>query len=133
MKAFVIVMPKPALLDPQGEAVRKAIAHLGMDCVEQARIGKFIELDIAGANLALTRDRLETICRDLLSNPVIEDYQLELIPDGTPKRPIDIPPVPLKRAQSAPPLKTPPKTPAKPAPKSRAKSKPAPKSRKKRR
>jgi phosphoribosylformylglycinamidine synthase subunit PurS len=76
MKATVIVLPKKTVLDPQGEAVRKAIVGLGMDCIASARIGKFIELEITGQNVELTRTKLDQICKDLLSNPVIEDYQL---------------------------------------------------------
>ena len=78
MKARIIVTPKKTVLDPQGKAVATAIQHHGMDCVTQARVGKYIELEIDGSNLELTRQKLEAICKDLLSNPVIEDYRLEL-------------------------------------------------------
>ncbi len=78
MKARIVVTPKKTVLDPQGKAVATAIQHLGMECVTQARVGKYIELEINGQNLDLTRQKLETICKDLLSNPVIEDYHLEL-------------------------------------------------------
>ena len=78
MKARILVTPKKTVLDPQGKAVMNAIAHLGMDCVKDAHVGKYIELDIAGKNMELTRQKLEGICKDLLSNPVIEDYSLEL-------------------------------------------------------
>lgn len=78
MKARIVVTPKKTVLDPQGKAVAAAIHHLGMECVSQARVGKYIELEISGENLELTRQKLDGICKDLLSNPVIEDYQLEL-------------------------------------------------------
>ena len=78
MKARIFVTPKKTVLDPQGKAVATAIQHLGMDCVSDARVGKYIELEISGQNMDLTREKLETICKDLLSNPVIEDYKLEL-------------------------------------------------------
>lgn len=78
MKARILVTPKKTVLDPQGKAVQTAIQHLGMQCVTQARVGKYIELEIAGENIELTRQKLEGICKDLLSNPVIEDYHLEL-------------------------------------------------------
>ena len=78
MKARIIVTPKKTVLDPQGKAVAHAIQHHGMDWVSQARVGKYIELEIAGNNMELTRQKLEEICKDLLSNPVIEDYKLEL-------------------------------------------------------
>jgi phosphoribosylformylglycinamidine synthase subunit PurS len=78
MKARIHVTPKKTVLDPQGKAVANAIRHLGMNCIEEARVGKYIELDISGENVELTRKKLEDICKDLLSNPVIEDYKLEL-------------------------------------------------------
>jgi len=76
MKAKVIVMPKAAVLDPQGNAVRDAMQHLGMPEVRSVRIGKYMEIDIEGQNGEL-ESRLHRLCRDLLSNPVIEDYELQ--------------------------------------------------------
>ncbi|MFH1067194.1 MAG: phosphoribosylformylglycinamidine synthase subunit PurS [bacterium] len=77
MKITVHVMLKPSVFDPQGEAVKKAIHGLGMENVKSARIGKIIELEIEGENDVKTRAKLEEICRDLLSNPVIETYRIE--------------------------------------------------------
>lgn len=85
MKAEIIVTPKQSVYDPQGDAVRRAMQHLGMECVESVRIGKFIELEISGKNVEKTRAKLDQICKDLLSNPVIEDYVLKL---GEPKAPV---------------------------------------------
>jgi phosphoribosylformylglycinamidine synthase PurS subunit len=76
VKAKVIVMPKAAVLDPQGNAVRDAMRHLGMPEVRGVRIGKYMEIDIGGQNGDL-ETRLHGLCRDLLSNPVIEDYELQ--------------------------------------------------------
>ena len=76
VKAKVIVMPKAAVLDPQGNAVRDAMQHLGMPEVRSVRIGKYMEIDIDGQNSDLEK-RLRGLCRDLLSNPVIEDYELQ--------------------------------------------------------
>ena len=76
VKAKVIVMPKAAVLDPQGNAVRDAMQHLGMPEVRSVRIGKYMEIDIDGQNGDLEK-RLRDLCRDLLSNPVIEDYELQ--------------------------------------------------------
>ena len=76
MKAKVIVMPKAAVLDPQGNAVRDAMRHLGMPEVHSVRIGKYMEIDVKGQNGEL-ESRLHRLCRDLLSNPVIEDYQMQ--------------------------------------------------------
>jgi phosphoribosylformylglycinamidine synthase len=75
MNAKVIVMPKAAVLDPQGNAVRDAMRHLGMPEVRSVRIGKYMEIEIEGQNGKL-ESRLHELCRDLLSNPVIEDYEL---------------------------------------------------------
>ena len=75
MKVNVVVTPKAAVLDPQGAAVRDAMQHLGMPEVRAVRIGKFLEIEIDddAANLDA---RLHDLCRDLLSNPVIEDYEV---------------------------------------------------------
>jgi len=74
-------MPKAAVLDPQGNAVRDAMQHLGMPEVRSVRIGKYMEIDIEGQNGDL-ETRLRALCRDLLSNPVIEDYELQKISGG---------------------------------------------------
>jgi phosphoribosylformylglycinamidine synthase subunit PurS len=78
VKAKVIVMPKAAVLDPQGNAVRDAMRHLGMPEVRSVRIGKYMEIDIDGQTGDL-ETRLRGLCRDLLSNPVIEDYELQKV------------------------------------------------------
>ncbi len=75
MNAKVIVMPKAAVLDPQGNTVRDAMRHLGMPEVRSVRIGKYMEIEIEGQDDEL-ESRLNQLCRDLLSNPVIEDYEL---------------------------------------------------------
>ena len=74
MKAKVIVMPKQSILDPQGVAVREAMRHHGMPGVKSVRVGKMLEVEVDGAD----ENTMHEICRDLLSNPVIEDYQLVL-------------------------------------------------------
>ena len=79
MKVKVIVMPKAAVLDPQGNAVRDAMQHLGMPEVRSVRMGKYMEIDLDGQNGDL-ETRLHGLCRDLLSNPVIEDYALRRLP-----------------------------------------------------
>ena len=75
MKAKVTVMPKRNILDPQGEAVRDAMRQHGAQGVDSVRIGKVIEID-AGEGAELGEERLHALCRELLSNPVIEDYEL---------------------------------------------------------
>jgi phosphoribosylformylglycinamidine synthase subunit PurS len=83
MKVKVVVMPKAAVLDPQGNAVRDAMRHLGMPEVRSVRVGKYMEIDVDERNGEL-ESRLRELCRDLLSNPVIEDY--ELLKDESAKR-----------------------------------------------
>ena len=75
VKVKVLVMPKAAVLDPQGNAVRDAMRHLGVPEVRSVRIGKYMEIEADGENGDL-ESRLHGLCRDLLSNPVIEDYEL---------------------------------------------------------
>ncbi|MEQ1354282.1 MAG: phosphoribosylformylglycinamidine synthase subunit PurS [Candidatus Acidiferrum sp.] len=76
MRVRVVVTPKAAVLDPQGTAVRDAMQHLGMPEVRSVRIGKYLEIELEGEDANL-ETRLHKICHDLLSNPVIEDYQLQ--------------------------------------------------------
>jgi phosphoribosylformylglycinamidine synthase subunit PurS len=84
VKVNVIVKPKEAVLDPQGNAVRDAMRHLGMPEVESVRIGKFMEINLKGDDVDLEK-RLHELCRDLLSNPVIEDYELQKPNGAKPK------------------------------------------------
>ncbi|CAN5229106.1 phosphoribosylformylglycinamidine synthase subunit PurS [soil metagenome] len=77
----VIVTPKATVLDPQGAAVREAMQHLGMPEVREVRIGKYLEIEVEG-DAAELEPRLHQLCRDLLSNPVIEDYQLQRSEEG---------------------------------------------------
>lgn len=75
MKVKVLVTPKAAVLDPQGAAVRDAMQHLGMPEVQSVRIGKYLEIEVDDKAPNLDA-RLNDLCRDLLSNPVIEDYEV---------------------------------------------------------
>ena len=81
VKMRVIVTPKATVLDPQGAAVRDAMQHLGMPEVRSVRIGKYMEIEVDGDGADL-EPRLHQLCRDLLSNPVIEDYQLQPAEEG---------------------------------------------------
>jgi phosphoribosylformylglycinamidine synthase len=83
MKATVVVTPKTAVLDPQGAAVRDALRQLGLDQVRSVRIGKYMEIEIDGSDAAIEQ-KLRELCRDLLSNPVIEDYALSTANDAQP-------------------------------------------------
>lgn len=75
MKAIVTVMPKPSVLDPQGAATAEAMKHLGLESVGRVRVGKSIEIELPAA---AEEAKLHEIARDLLSNPVIEDYTLQI-------------------------------------------------------
>ena len=75
MRATVIVRPKDGILDPQGEAVRTALDHLGFP-VQEARVGRVIELTFAGRDEA--QRELERMCEELLANPLIESYEIEV-------------------------------------------------------
>ena len=79
MKAVVTVMPKPAILDPAGVAAGRAMEHLGLKGVCSVRIGKSIEIEIDGADHPGLTEQLHEIAHDLLSNPVVEDYKLEIL------------------------------------------------------
>ncbi len=72
------VLPKPSVLDPQGVAVRQALHQKGATEALSARIGKVIEMDWEGA-IDAEHPKLNELCRDLLSNPVIEDYRIEIV------------------------------------------------------
>ena len=80
IRAQVIVRPRASIFDPQGDAVCRAIQQFGVKTLKQAHVGKCIELELEDQDLARARAQLETICHDLLSNPVIEDYEL-IFPD----------------------------------------------------
>jgi phosphoribosylformylglycinamidine synthase subunit PurS len=75
VKVNVVVRPKETVLDPQGAAVRDAMQHLGMPEVRSVRIGKYLEIEVDDKTPNLD-SRLNDLCRDLLSNPVIEDYEV---------------------------------------------------------
>jgi phosphoribosylformylglycinamidine synthase len=78
MKARIHVKLKPGVLDPQGKAIGTALKSLGFDGVDEVRQGKLIELDLADTDAAAARARVEAMCQQLLANPVIEDYAIEL-------------------------------------------------------
>ncbi len=78
MKARIHVRLKPGVLDPQGKAIGTALKSLGFEGVDEVRQGKLIELDLADTDTAAARARVEAMCQQLLANPVIEDYAIEL-------------------------------------------------------
>jgi phosphoribosylformylglycinamidine synthase PurS subunit len=78
VKIKVFVTPKKNVLDPQGVAVGHALESLGLKGLKATRVGKVIELEVEASDSPQLRAQLEKLCRDLLSNPVIEDYQYEI-------------------------------------------------------
>lgn len=79
MKARVFITLKPGVLDPQGKAIHHALEGLGFSGVNDVRAGKLVELDIAPG----TRDSdLESMCRKLLANTVIENFRIERDAEG---------------------------------------------------
>jgi phosphoribosylformylglycinamidine synthase subunit PurS len=78
MKAKIIITPKKAVVDPQGNTVRSALSHMGYDSVTAVHVGKYLELELTGEDRETARSRLEEACHRFLSNPLIEDYRLEI-------------------------------------------------------
>ena len=78
MKARVHIRLKPGVLDPQGKAIGNALQGLGFAGVTEVRQGKLIELDLEDTDPAAARARIEDMCRQLLANPVIENYAIEI-------------------------------------------------------
>lgn len=77
LKARVHVKLKAGVLDPQGKAIGNALAGLGFKGIDEVRQGKLIELDLAETDSVRAREQVEAMCRNLLANPVIEDYTIE--------------------------------------------------------
>lgn len=80
MIAKVYVTLKPSVLDPQGKAIQHSAELLGFDGIADIRQGKYFEISInSGATEADAREAAEKIARDVLANPVIEDYYVEVV------------------------------------------------------
>jgi len=79
MKAKIVITPKKAVVDPQGKTVQSALAHMGYADIAAVHVGKYLEIDLtAEADPEAARKALDEACHRFLSNPVIEDYQLEI-------------------------------------------------------
>jgi phosphoribosylformylglycinamidine synthase len=77
VKATVLVRPKGGILDPQGQAVETGLRQLGF-AVGGARVGRVVDLEIEEQDPAAARAALERMCEQLLANPLIESYEIEL-------------------------------------------------------
>lgn len=80
MKVRVQVMLRRDVLDPQGKAIGNALTALGFGGIDGVRQGKLIELELAEADPARTREQVEAMCKQLFANPVIEEYAIEVMP-----------------------------------------------------
>jgi phosphoribosylformylglycinamidine synthase len=77
MRATILVRPKSGILDPQGAAVETALEHLGF-AVSGARVGKVVDLEVTSDDATEARAQLEKMCDQLLANPLMESYEIEL-------------------------------------------------------
>ena len=77
MRATVLVRPKQGILDPQGDAVRASLLKLGFD-VSTARVGRVIDLELEVEDADEARARIEHMCADLLANPLIESFEIQV-------------------------------------------------------
>jgi phosphoribosylformylglycinamidine synthase subunit PurS len=77
-KAKVIVKRRPSILDPQGKAVEKGAAHLGLNDIKETRIGKYIEFIVDTRDRKSAESQINEYCNKLLSNPIMEDYEYDL-------------------------------------------------------
>ena len=73
----MLVRPKPGILDPQGQAVESSLRQLGFP-VGQARIGRLVDLELDVDDEAAARAQLEQMCEQLLANPLIESYEIDV-------------------------------------------------------
>jgi phosphoribosylformylglycinamidine synthase subunit PurS len=81
VKARITVYPRPEILDPQGRAIREALARNGFDTVLDLRAGKSFDLELSSADSVAARDELEAICSKVLANPLMESYAVEILPE----------------------------------------------------
>ena len=77
MRATVLVRPKPGILDPQGEAVLGSLKQLGF-AVNHARVGRVVDFEVEAASADEARKRVDEMCKQLLANPLIESYEVEV-------------------------------------------------------
>lgn len=78
MKAVVYVTLRESVLDPQGQSVHKTLSRLGFEEVKDVRVGKYIEIELDESDPARARERAQSMCQNLLANPVIEDFRVEI-------------------------------------------------------
>jgi phosphoribosylformylglycinamidine synthase PurS subunit len=79
MKAHIWVMPKRTVLDPQGQAIQHALSSLGFSDVRDVRQGKFFVLELNGLTREDAAKQVELMSREILANPVIEEFRFEIV------------------------------------------------------
>ncbi|MGA7852898.1 MAG: phosphoribosylformylglycinamidine synthase subunit PurS [Candidatus Acidiferrales bacterium] len=79
MKAHVWVMPKLTVLDPQGQTIQRALSSLGFSKVQDVRQGKFFVLALDGLSREDAKTQVEQIAKDVLTNPIIEEFRFEIV------------------------------------------------------
>lgn len=79
-EAEIRVTPREGILDPEGETIARALEHLGYGEVERVRSGRLIRMRLRAADARTGRERVESMCEELIANPVIEDYEVRLEP-----------------------------------------------------
>jgi phosphoribosylformylglycinamidine synthase subunit PurS len=77
MRARVLIRPKEGILDPQGQAVERALPALGFEGVENVRVGRLVELEVEDSS------QIPAMCERLLANPLIEDYEVLTVENGS--------------------------------------------------
>jgi phosphoribosylformylglycinamidine synthase subunit PurS len=80
MRATVLIRPKAGILDPQGQAVETSLRHLGF-AVSETRVGRIVELELITEDTVEAQSQLERMCEQLLANPLIESYEIDLRTD----------------------------------------------------
>lgn len=78
MKAKIYITLKAGVLDPQGQAVGRTLSKLGFDSVQDVRIGKYVEIDLDGTDVAKAKSAVGKMCEELIANTVIENYRIEI-------------------------------------------------------
>lgn len=78
MKAKVYVNLKPSVLDPQGKAIQHSVELLGFSGISDIRQGKYFEIALDGLNQSQAQESVERMAREVLSNPIIEEYRVEI-------------------------------------------------------
>jgi phosphoribosylformylglycinamidine synthase subunit PurS len=76
--AHINVMPQKALLDPQGRAVSSSMKNLNLSEIVNVRIGKHITLEVEAGNEQEAKEKVDTACKKLLANPIMETYEFHL-------------------------------------------------------